>query len=678
MHPLLSSVFSDETNLYRTPAEPDPGDTVKIQLRAPIETDDVTLVADQTRIPMKRCRTDDHFSWYEASLVCGTDAVSYYFRVSCRGHMIRCLKNGAGFETDEASPPNSLCFRFFPGFHTPVWSHGAVQYQILPDRFFNGDPANDVADAEYSYAGRHVRFIPDWDAPPPCDGYRCFYGGDISGIIQKLDYLKELGIEVLYLNPVFLSPSSHKYDVQCYDHIDPHLGVIVEDAEHSMQSWEHHNGFAVKYIQRVLSERNLTLSDELFARLCSELHARGMKIILDGVFNHCGSFHMWMDREGIYRNKSGYLPGAFQSVNSPYRDRFRFTDSSVGYEAWWDVETLPKLNYENSPSLLEDIFKTAEKWLKPPYCIDGWRLDVAADLGHSPAFNHSFWKEFRKRVKAVNPQALLIAEHYGDASPWLQGDQWDTVMNYDAFMDPLGFFLTGMEKHSDERRDLLLNNGPAFFEEIRKRMAVFPLPSLLCAMNELSNHDHSRFLTRTNRRIGRVERDGCRSAGENVDKAVFRIAALIQMTWPGSPTIYYGDEAGQIGWTDPDNRRTFPWGNEDRELIEFHRLLTHLRREHPVLRNGSFIPLFAGNGTISYARFNGKNCIVIVCNNSREEAHLRLQLRNAEIPAGTVLHCIAFTGEDGHSTGADMPALIAGPDPVPLCLPPAAAAVYAR
>ena len=676
MHPLLSSMFSDETEAFRSPAEPEPGDTVHIRFRAARVVDSVTLVTDDSERPMKLHRSNYYFKWFEAPLVCGDRQTAYHFRVSCAGHTILYLKDGARFSVFGAAVPDELRFRFTPGFHPPKWAQGAVQYQIFPDRFRSGDKTNDVQDGEYSYVGQHVRRVADWDSPPPLDGYRCFYGGDLAGILEKLDYLQSLGVEVLYLNPIFLSPSSHKYDTQDYDHIDPHLGVIADDEPYVMKDWEHHNGYAVRYLTRVLSPKNLEASDALFAKLCTELHRRGMKILLDGVFNHCGSFHRWMDREGVYRNKPGYVPGAYDDKKSPFRPYFRFIDDGKSYEAWWGVDTLPKLCYEQSRALCEEIFAVAEKWLKPPYCIDGWRLDVAADLGHDRSFNHSFWQEFRRRVKAVNPDALIIAEHYGDATDWLQGDQWDTVMNYDAFMEPLTFFLTGMEKHSDGCRDELLNDGPAFFESMRMCMARFQGPSLMCAMNELSNHDHSRFLTRTNRRIGRVERDGYDAAGEGIDKGVYRIAAVIQMTWPGAPTIYYGDEAGQVGWTDPDNRRTYPWGHEDQSLIALHRELARLRKQHPVLRGGSFKPLYAGTGVVAYARFGGE-CVITACNNTEREALIPLRLRDAEVADGTRLRCALLTSRGGYAREA-LPALVSDRGSALLRLPPVSAAVFVQ
>ena len=646
-----SAFFSDETELFRSPCEPEPGHAVTVRIRVPQTSGlRVRLVTDiQPEIIDMKWIPGSMFDMYEAEIFCGKSPVSYYFLVEHEGARYIYRKNGLTPATREELRDPQFDFRFTPGFHTPAWARGAVQYQIFPDRFCNGDSTNDVRDGEYSYNGCHVRHVSDWYAPPAHDDYRCFYGGDIAGILEKLDYLEALGVEVIYLNPIFLSPSSHKYDTQDYDHIDPHLGVISEHAGRPMNDWEHHNGFAEQYISRVLSKKNLADSDALFAKLCGELHRRGMRIILDGVFNHCGSFHRWMDSEGIYREKPGYKPGAFQSKNSPYRGYFRFQKGDSDYEAWWSVRTLPKLYYEQSPELCEAVFSIAEKWLRPPYSIDGWRLDVAADLGHSLSFNHKFWREFRRRVKAVNPNAIILAEHYGDAAPWLQGDQWDTVMNYDAFMEPVTGFLTGMEKHSDDRRDAMYQNGTMFFDTMRKNMARFQCCSLYCAMNELSNHDHSRFLTRTNRRIGRTNTVGAKAAGEGIQKSVMREAVVIQMTWPGAPTIYYGDEAGLVGWTDPDNRRTYPWGREDKNLIELHRVLTSYRKKHPVLRTGSVISVGSGFGNIAFARFDKDDCIVTACNNLDAPRTLTLNMRDAGVEDGDRFTLSLLTDEKGFS-----------------------------
>ena len=640
---VLSAVFSDESPLFRFPAEPDPGDTVTLRIRvAKGSASRVVLLFDSIvfGMVMTRTRSDDFFDYYETSLLCDRHEVVYRFLIeSTEGVLIAYDKNGPRIVDRMVQDFNPVySFRFIPGFHVPAWARGAVQYQIFTDRFCNGDPSNDVADNEYYYTIGHAKHAPEWDALPSETDFRCFYGGDIQGIIDKLDYLQDLGIRVLYLNPVFVSPSSHKYDCQDYEHIDPHFGVIVQDDDHIMEAPDKNNATAAKYVRRVTSIENLERSDILFASLCRQLHERGMRIILDGVFNHCGSFNKWMDHEGIYVGKPGFEPGAFQSVNSPYRSYFRFNES-VGshvpaYEGWWGYSTLPKLNYEDSPALQEEIYRVAEKWLSPPYSVDGWRLDVAADLGHSPEFNHRFWKEFRARVKAINPDALIIAEHYGDPMPWLNGQEWDSVMNYDAFMEPVSWFLTGMEKHSDSCRDDLYQNGPAFFGIMKDKMARFTWPSLMCAMNELSNHDHSRFLTRTNRMIGRINSLGSAAAGTGVNKGIFREAVTIQMSWPGAPTVYYADEAGQVGWTDPDNRRTYPWGDEDTSLLALHRDLISLRQELPVLSDGSLKDLLADYGRIAYARFNETSRCLVAVNNTVDETTLRLFVRDAGAPDG--------------------------------------------
>ena len=658
-HSVLSAVFSDESPDYRFPSEPDPGDTVAIRIRvAKDSASRVILLLESLTVGMLmvKAKSDEFFDYFEAGLFCNETEVSYRFLIECPdGTRIAYDKSGAHADDHNIPDHNpAYAFRFIPGFHVPDWAKGAVQYQIFPDRFCNGDPSNDVVDNEYYYTIGHVKHAAAWGTPPNDTDYRYFYGGDLQGIIDKLDYLQDLGIEALYLNPIFVSPSSHKYDCQDYDHIDPHFGVITDDVDHVMEAAEKNNETAAKYIRRVTSEENLEKSDDLFARLCSELHRRGMRIILDGVFNHCGSFNKWMDHEGIYLGKAGFVPGAFQSIHSPYRSYFRFHDTGNShtpmYEGWWGYSTLPKLNYEESPELCEEILRIAEKWLSPPYCIDGWRLDVAADLGHSSEFNHQFWHRFRERVKSVNPNALILAEHYGDPAPWLNGQEWDSVMNYDAFMEPVTWFLTGMEKHSDSYRDDLYQNGYAFFGIMMDKMARFKYPSLLCAMNELSNHDHSRFLTRTNRMVGRTTTLGPDAAGNGINKGVFREAVTIQMSWPGAPTVYYADEAGQIGWTDPDNRRTYPWGQEDQSLIDLHRDLIRLRREISVLKDGSLKQLLAEYGRIAYARFDDTERCVIAVNNTGEWAKLRLFVRDAGAKEGEAFYRRLQTIQDGHTT----------------------------
>ena len=619
------ALYSDVTEDYRSPAEPMPGDTVKIRLRTGrYNVDKAYIYVNNVECPMTKIKAVGLFDYYEASVKVGEEKLYYYFKVET-GKVV-CYYNQIGAIKELNVYYN---FQIMPGFKTPEWAKGAVMYQIFTDRFCDGDKSNNVLDNEYSYIGEHVCQVKDWDKYPATMGVREFYGGDLQGVLDKLDYLSDLGVEVIYFNPLFVSPSNHKYDIQDYDYIDPHFGKIVSDEGDLLWPGDKDNMRATRYIDRVTNKANLEASNELFIHLVEEAHKRGMKVILDGVFNHCGSFNKWLDRERIYEAGKGYEPGAYVAQDSPYHTFFKFYNEhnwpyNEFYDGWWGHDTLPKLNYEGSEKLMEDIMRIGAKWVSPPFNADGWRLDVAADLGHSPEFNHKFWKEFRRVVKEANPEAIILAEHYGDAMSWLQGDEWDTVMNYDAFMEPVSWFLTGMEKHSDEFNQGLLGNSESFIGAMTYHMPAFYAPSLYTAMNELDNHDHSRFLTRTNHRVGRVANVGPYAAAENTNKAVLREAVVIQMTWPGAPTLYYGDEAGQVGFTDPDNRRTYPWGQEDQELIRFYKEMIAVHRRFPVLAMGSLKFLYHDYNVLSYGRFNQEEQVIVVINNRNERVHVEI------------------------------------------------------
>ena len=270
---------------------------------------------------------------------------------------------------------------------------------------------------------------------------------------------------------------------------------------------------------------------------------------------------------------------------------------------------------------------------------------------HSNEYNHQFWRDFRRNVKEANPNAVILAEHYGVAKSWLEGDQWDTVMNYDAFMEPVTWFLTGMEKHSDEYSEAMYGNSDCFIGAMNYHMANFYAPSLMCAMNELSNHDHSRFLTRTNHKVGRVGNLGSQAAEEGINKAVFREAVMIQMTWPGAPTIYYGDEAGMCGFTDPDNRRTFPWGREDQELITYHKEMIQIHKENRELVTGSLKFLSNDYQLLSYGRFTDREKTVVTLNNSNATKMVELSVWELGIPRNKTVRFrqLMVTGDFGFS-----------------------------
>ena len=625
--PILNqqALFTDGGPNFVQPMEPKAGDEVKIRFRTARENvEHVYFCAGEERTEMKLASRDRLFDFYETHITVDEEAVKYYFEVHAGGKVCFFNKMGPRKELD-----SFFNYEITPGFSTPDWAKGAVFYQIYVDRFANGDPSNDVLDREYIYIGEPVTRVTDWNKYPAKMGVREFYGGDLQGVLDHLDYLQELGVDVLYLNPIFVSPSNHKYDIQDYDYVDPHFTTIAVDEGEVLPEGSLNNIQATKYISRVTDKRNLEASNAFFVKFVEEVHRRGMRVILDGVFNHCGSFNKWMDAERLYENQYGYEKGAYVDKNSPYHNYFKFYNEeewpyNEEYDGWWGHRTLPKLNYEESRQLYEYILKIGRKWVSPPYNVDGWRLDVAADLGYGEEMNHQFWRDFRTAVKEANPEAIILAEHYDDPREWLEGDQWDTVMNYNAFMEPVTWFFTGMEKHSDEKRSDLLGNTRAFLDSMMYHMSRFQYPSLRVSMNELSNHDHSRFLTRTNQTVGRTESMGPEAADANVNKGIMRAAVMLQMTWPGAPTLYYGDEAGVTGWTDPDNRRTYPWGHEDQGLIEYHRKMIRIHKEHEALLTGSLKYLEGAYKVICYGRFTAREKMVVLINGGFDEAKVRV------------------------------------------------------
>ena len=678
MRPVFNrkALFTDMSEDYVSPMEPSAYGEITVRFRAAKNNiDKVFFVHKNVKHLMFKTESDDYFDYYSHTIQLENEKLSYYFEV--HAGKLSCFFDMRGVTKDTNE---YYQFHVIPGFKTPDWAKGAVFYQIYVDRFYNGDPTNDVLTNEYQYIGDKTVKVEDWDKYPAAMGVREFYGGDLQGVLDKMDYLQDLGVDVIYFNPLFVSPSNHKYDIQDYDYIDPHFGKIVHDEGELLKPEQTENRLATRYIDRVSNKENLEASNELFAEVVKEAHRRGMKVILDGVFNHCGSFNKWLDRERIYENAPGYEKGAYIDKDSPYHSYFQFHDENKfpyngSYDGWRGHDTLPKLNYENSRQLLDYVLYIGRKWVSPPYNADGWRLDVAADLGHTPEFNHSFWKEFRKTVKMANPNAIILAEHYGSPVDWLQGQEWDTVMNYDAFMEPVTWFLTGMQKHSDDYREDMRGNADSFWGAMRHHCAAFTMPSILVAMNELSNHDHSRFLTRTNHKVGRTNTLGPQAADEGVNKAVLREAVVIQMTWPGAPTIYYGDEAGVCGFTDPDNRRTYPWGHEDKELIAFHKEIIRIHKTHQEFLTGSLKYLDADYNVIGYGRFNREGQSVILVNNNDYEITREVSVWYLGIPKECVLNCLMLTTWEGYSTEPKQYPVISGKVKVTL---PATSAIILR
>ncbi|MGC8639024.1 MAG: glycoside hydrolase family 13 protein, partial [Isosphaeraceae bacterium] len=438
---------------------------------------------------------------------------------------------------------------------TPEWVRDAVFYQIFPDRFARGASVP------------KPRHLDEWGSPPTVHGYQ---GGDLLGVVEHLDYLQDLGVNAIYFTPIFQSASNHRYHTHDYEKVDPMLG-----------------------------------GTPALRRLLDAAHARGIRVVLDGVFNHASrgffQFHDIMENGP----DSAYLDWFHVS-------RFPLNAYHPGekpnYGAWWDLPALPKF-HTGCPEVREFLWGIARKWID--FGIDGWRLDVPGEID-----DDSFWREFRKRVRAGNPNAYIVGEIWTDAVRWLQGDMWDAVMNYHFTRACIAFFIGAEVNERELRRTSLYppgDPGALAFRKAIERLISLYAPSVTSVMlNLLSSHDMSRFLT-----LARG------------DRSALRLATTFQMTYPGAPSIYYGDEIGMQGGHDPANRAAFPWHRGDiwdTELLRDFQRLTALRHSRAALRRGSYTILAARGDLFAHARQLGDETIVVVFNTARDRGRLTLKL----------------------------------------------------
>jgi alpha-glucosidase len=461
-------------------------------------------------------------------------------------------------------PLDSTDFRILAEYHAPDWLRSAVFYQIFPDRFANGDASNDPIPEEYEYRGRRPTTYP-WGTTPDPDQFfpLVFYGGDLAGIEARLDYLDELGVNALYLNPVFHALSNHKYDVADYDHVDPHFG-----------------------------------GDLALASLRQALDIRGMRYILDIVPNHCGYWHPWFQ-------------SAMADQTAAESEFFTFRRHPDDYASWLGVWTLPKLNYR-SLELRRRIYEGPEavfrRWLRPPYSADGWRVDVANMLGRQGAtqIGLEINRGIRRAVKETHPDAYLMGENFFDATGQLQGDQWDGVMNYGGFTQPLWYWLSGYIQGAHGFTDLLASprwSTEALAGTWLSRLAAVPWAVAVQQYNILGSHDTPRIRT---------------TLGSN--DALHRLAAAVLITFPGVPGLYYGDEIGMEDVPGLGARGCMIWDEArwDRSMREYHRRLIHLRRESAALRCGGFQLLLTEPDTIAYQRDSPDDLVLVIANRAEE------------------------------------------------------------
>lgn len=428
---------------------------------------------------------------------------------------------------------------------TPDWVKHAVFYQIFPDRFARSKQPRKRLLPSTSWE--------DWDEMPTLQGYK---GGDLWGVMEQLDYLQDLGINAVYFTPIFQSASNHRYHTHDYYNVDPMLGG---------------NG--------------------AFRELLEACHERNIKVVLDGVFNHASrGFFFFHD---ILEN-GPYSPWVkwFKIEGWPlsaYNGEY-----PANYEGWDGNRALPVFNHDN-PEVREYIMEIAEYWIK--FGIDGWRLDVPFEV-KTPGF----WQEFRDRVKALNPEAYIVGEVWEDSSEWLDGTQFDGVMNY-LFAAPTIAFTAGDRVDIDQVKDRSYHPYPPLFapeyaEKIQHLLKLYPWEIQLTQLNLLASHDTARLLS---------------IAGD--DRASVELATLLLLTFPGAPSIYYGDEVGLPGRLDPDSRRGFPLeANWQRDVLDYHRKLIALRHRSPALRAGSYHVLYAHAETYVFARILDSEELIVAVN----------------------------------------------------------------
>ena len=435
---------------------------------------------------------------------------------------------------------------------TPEWVKDATFYQIFPDRFARSDQVPKAANLQ------------PWGAQPTPNAYQ---GGDLLGVVEHLDYLADLGIDAIYFNPIFQSGSNHRYHTHDYFQVDPMLG-----------------------------------GNAALRELLDAAHARGIRVVLDGVFNHASrGFFQFHD---ILENgaESAYLDW-FTVEEWPLHP---YGGKQHNYRAWWGNPALPKFNTD-TPAVRRFLFDVARHWIE--FGIDGWRLDVPAEID-----DDTFWREFRQVVKAANPEAYIVGEIWHDAERWLQGDQYDAVMNYGVSRAALGFFAQGTFDRQQRPGGFRLAplGARAFANEIERLMGLYDWQITQAQLNLLDSHDTARFI---------------HQAGGDWD--ALRLSLLCLMTLPGAPCIYYGTEIGMEGCEDPDCRRAFPWDKPEswnRDLFAFTQRAIALRKELPVLRRGKFATLYAHDQVCAFARRSATDAAVIIFNAGPEVREVTLDV----------------------------------------------------
>ncbi|HHF3063527.1 TPA: maltodextrin glucosidase [Vibrio diabolicus] len=490
-------------------------------------------------------------------------------------YVFKLLKDGQQYWLDARGvqkriPPKEFHFKLNVNHQPPSWVQEQVFYQIFPDRFSASKSESDIRKAYVQHDSEAI--IKSWGEAVGSHqntGAREFFGGDLKGVEQKLDYLEQLGVTALYFNPIFSSPSNHKYDTTDYFTVDPMFGTNAQ-----------------------------------FAELCEKIRGKNMKIVLDAVFNHTSVHHPWFDIQ-----QKG--EGAYSNPQSKFRDYYFFEGETNHYIGWKGIGNLPVLNFENEQVrdyIYQSEASVIKHWLKPPYSVDGWRFDVIHMLGEGEgAKNNAHYVEaFRHATKLVNPNAYVLGEHFFEATQWLQGDQEDGAMNYYGFAHPVRAFIA----QQDIMYEPINIDGLEFKAWLDEARAKIPFSNQLSQLNQLDSHDTARFITLV-----------------NGDKRKMNIALALLMTYVGTPCIYYGSEVGLEGGLDPDNRRCFPWNEiENSAWLSIYKQWISIRKQYKSLQSGSIQWLHCDTNELAYARVLGSEAIVVVMNLSGDECSIDLPL----------------------------------------------------
>lgn len=595
----MKSVHHDGSPYYVMGNESRIGSTLTLRLRADVDAPvervflRTTPNGSQRIQEMRPAQFEKIARWWEIELKLQMPRTNYrFFLQSSQGS----YWFSAGGITRHA-PTDATDFTILANYQQPTWVQSSVFYQIFPDRFYDGDPSNNVRSGEYDCHGQATIARAWGERPRPHSesGASEFFGGDLQGIRQKLDYLQDLGVTALYLTPIFTALTNHKYDVVDYKQVDPHFG-----------------------------------GDTALVALREALDARGMRLMLDIVPNHSGSTNSW-------------FLDAQANAAAETADFYTFYQHPVTYEEFMGVHSLPKLNY--SSARLRDYMYAAHDsimryWLQPPFRIDGWRIDVANMLGrqNETQLGHKVGRGMRRAVKAEKPDAYLMGEHFYDASAHLQGDELDAVMNYQGFMFPLLQWLTGFDTREVWRRnwpDKQALPTEAMAAEWQAFRAAIPWQIAIQQFNLLDSHDTPRVLTHL---------------GE--DMARMRLAVALLFTYPGVPCIYYGDEIGMVGADDPDNRRCMIWDQAtwNTRLHAYFQQLIRLRRSSPALAHGGFQLLYAEGNTLAFLREAPEERLLVVARRARDELDM-LPVRAAALPDGTHLRELLASAKSVVSNG---------------------------